>query len=137
MPDSTLLNTLTAVQQQVLQALVAGKSITAAAQEAGVHRTTVYLWTRQHPPFAWPPCSLPLRQPAQIQTLLCPSGSSVEGRLKLGEHLFSEQNPAISFKKTFRPLGFRPNPSASLGARALVGLSKSCHPRPWPRRSSN
>jgi len=50
--DSTLLNTLTAAQQQVLQTLVAGNSITAAAQEAGVHRTTVHLWTRQHPDFA-------------------------------------------------------------------------------------
>ena len=52
MPDSTDLNALTAVQQQVLQALVAGTSITAASQDAGVHRTSVHLWTRQHPHFA-------------------------------------------------------------------------------------
>ena len=37
--DSTLFDTLTAVQQQVLQALVAGQSI-AAAKEAGIHRST-------------------------------------------------------------------------------------------------
>ena len=52
MPDSTLFDTLTAVQQQVLQALVAGQSISAAAKEVGIHRSTVHLWTQKHPDFA-------------------------------------------------------------------------------------
>jgi len=52
MPLSSDPSALTAVQQQVLQTLVVGNSITAAAREAGIHRTTVHLWTRQHPHFA-------------------------------------------------------------------------------------
>ncbi len=39
------------VQTQVIAALVAGKSITAAAREAGVHRSTIYQWRREHPEF--------------------------------------------------------------------------------------
>ena len=50
--DPTLFDTLTAVQQQVLQALVAGQSISAAANQAGIHRSTVHLWTQKHPDFA-------------------------------------------------------------------------------------
>jgi transposase-like protein len=50
--DSTLLDTLTPVQVEVLEALVEGASITAAAQKGGVHRSTVHLWTRNHPAFA-------------------------------------------------------------------------------------
>ena len=50
--DSTLFDTLTAVQQQVLQALVAGESISSSAKEAGIHRSTVHLWTQKHPDFA-------------------------------------------------------------------------------------
>ena len=50
--DSTLFDTVTAVQQRVLQALVAGESISAAAKEAGIHRSTVHLWTQKHPGFA-------------------------------------------------------------------------------------
>ena len=50
--DSTLSATLTAVQQQVLQALVAGQSISAAAKAAGLHRSTIHLWNQKHPDFA-------------------------------------------------------------------------------------
>ncbi len=50
--DSTLFDTLTAVQQQVLQALVVGQSISAAAKEAGLHRSTIHLWSQKHPGFA-------------------------------------------------------------------------------------
>ena len=50
--NSTLFDTLTAVQQDVLQALVAGQSISAAAKAAGIHRSTVHLWTQKHPAFA-------------------------------------------------------------------------------------
>ena len=49
---STLFDTLTPIQVQVLQSLVAGLSVTAAAKEAGIHRTTVHLWTRTLPDFA-------------------------------------------------------------------------------------
>ena len=45
-PESSPLNTLSAQQQDVLKHLVAGKSVTAAARQVGVHRTTVHLWTR-------------------------------------------------------------------------------------------
>ena len=50
--QSTLFDTLTPIQVQVLQSLVAGFSVTAAAQEAGIHRTAVHLWTRTLPDFA-------------------------------------------------------------------------------------
>jgi uncharacterized protein YecA (UPF0149 family) len=50
--DSTLLDTLTPVQAEVLKLLVAGSTISAAANEAGVHRSTVHLWTRNHPAFS-------------------------------------------------------------------------------------
>ena len=50
--QSTQFDTLTPIQIQVLQSLVAGLSISAAAREAGVHRTTVHLWTRTLPDFA-------------------------------------------------------------------------------------
>ena len=51
-PDSTLLDTLTPSQIDVLKALVDGLSITKAAEIGGVHRSTVHLWTRHHPAFA-------------------------------------------------------------------------------------
>ena len=47
--DSTLFDTLTAIQQDVLQALVAGQSISAAAKAAGIHRSTVHRWTQNTP----------------------------------------------------------------------------------------
>jgi hypothetical protein len=50
--NSTHLDTLTPVQTEVLKALVEGLSITAAAERGGVHRSTVHLWTRDHPTFA-------------------------------------------------------------------------------------
>ena len=49
---SSQFDTLTPIQNQVLASLVAGLSVTAAAREAGVHRTTVHLWTRSLPDFA-------------------------------------------------------------------------------------
>lgn len=97
MPDSTLLNTLTAVQQQVLQALVAGKSITAAAQEAGVHRTTVHLWTRQHPHFACAP--LDARQ-EKADRLLDELTDLADLAINTFRHLLSDENasPATRLK---------------------------------------
>ena len=50
--ESTHFDTLTPIQLQVLESLVAGHSVTAAANEAGIHRTTVHLWTRTLPHFA-------------------------------------------------------------------------------------
>ncbi len=50
--QSTQFDTLTPIQVQVLNSLVTGRSISAAAREAGVHRTTVHLWTRTLPDFA-------------------------------------------------------------------------------------
>jgi transposase-like protein len=45
------MQSLTAKQLDVLQALSSGQSVTAAADSAGVHRTTVYHWTRTIPEF--------------------------------------------------------------------------------------
>ena len=50
--ESSIFDALTAVQQDVLQALVAGQSISAAAKAAGIHRSTVHLWTQKHPAFS-------------------------------------------------------------------------------------
>ena len=50
--ESSILDALTAVQQDVLQALVAGQSISAAAKAAGIHRSSVHLWTQKHSAFA-------------------------------------------------------------------------------------
>lgn len=38
-------------QRAALTALVSGSSLTDAASQAGVHRSTVHLWTREHPIF--------------------------------------------------------------------------------------
>lgn len=51
-PNSTLLDTLTPIQAEVLKALAEGLSMTSAAAHGGVHRSTVYLWTRNIPAFA-------------------------------------------------------------------------------------
>ncbi len=50
--NSALLDTLTPVQIEVLKSLAEGASVTAAAEKSGVHRSTVHLWTRDHPTFA-------------------------------------------------------------------------------------
>jgi transposase-like protein len=44
-------NGLTPTQAQVLQLLAGGMSISDAARQAGVARTTVYYWTRTHDDF--------------------------------------------------------------------------------------
>lgn len=50
--NSTPFDTLTPKQSDVLQALAEGLSVTAAAARAGVHRSSVHLWTRDHPTFS-------------------------------------------------------------------------------------
>jgi AcrR family transcriptional regulator len=45
-------STLTPVQAQVVAALAQGSTVTAAAQAAGLHRTTVYQWLKSQPEFA-------------------------------------------------------------------------------------
>ena len=50
--DSTLLDTLTPVQAEVLKLLVAGTTISATAKQAGVHPSTAHPWTRNHPAFS-------------------------------------------------------------------------------------
>lgn len=42
---------LTPIQMQVLQSLASGSSVSAAAEQAGLHRSTIYLWTRSVPGF--------------------------------------------------------------------------------------
>jgi hypothetical protein len=43
--------TLTPTQAQVIAALAKGQTITAAAREAGIHRTTIHHWLRIEPDF--------------------------------------------------------------------------------------
>jgi hypothetical protein len=43
--------TLTPIQAQVVAALAKGQTITAAAREAGIHRTTIHHWHRTEPAF--------------------------------------------------------------------------------------
>ncbi len=50
--DSTLLDNLTPTQAEVLKLLAAGSTVSAAARQGGVHRSTIHLWTRHHPPFS-------------------------------------------------------------------------------------
>lgn len=45
------MQSLTPLQLQVIQALLSGQSITAAADAAGIHRTTIHHWTRTIPEF--------------------------------------------------------------------------------------
>lgn len=46
------MNTLTPQQAKILQALLEGKSITAAARDHGVHRATIHNWCGEHTQFA-------------------------------------------------------------------------------------
>ncbi|MFN7939378.1 MAG: SEC-C metal-binding domain-containing protein [Bryobacteraceae bacterium] len=45
------MQSLTAIQLQVIEALSSGLSVTAAADAAGLHRTTVHHWSRNIPEF--------------------------------------------------------------------------------------
>ena len=90
--DPTLFDTLTAVQQQVLQALVAGESISAAAKEAGIHRSTVHLWTQKHADFAR---ALLAARHHRVEFLLDELGSLADLALDTFRHILSdEQAPA-------------------------------------------
>src|SRR6266478_5231203 len=42
---------LSPVQAQVIEALAQGQTVTAAAEKAGVHRTTIHNWIRNQPQF--------------------------------------------------------------------------------------
>lgn len=48
---STKFTPLTPLQMQVVQSLASGSSVSAAAEQAGLHRSTIYLWTRSIPGF--------------------------------------------------------------------------------------
>ena len=90
--QSTQFDTLTPIQIQVLQSLVAGLSISAAAREAGVHRTTVHLWTRTLPDFAR--ALLTLRQQRADQ-IIDELGALADLALDTFRHILSdEQAPA-------------------------------------------
>src|SRR6266571_8090380 len=43
--------TLSPVQAQVIEALAQGQTVSAAAEKAGVHRTTIHNWIRNQPQF--------------------------------------------------------------------------------------
>src|SRR5438876_768259 len=42
---------LTTIQSTVLTGLLAGKSVSAVARENDIHRSTIYLWRKEHPYF--------------------------------------------------------------------------------------
>ena len=42
---------LSPVQAQVIEALAQGQTVSAAAEKAGVHRTTIHHWIRNEPQF--------------------------------------------------------------------------------------
>ena len=43
---------LTVTQQKAIQLLLSGATVTAAARELGIDRTTIYVWRRSHPHFS-------------------------------------------------------------------------------------
>lgn len=47
-----LMPELTPIQAQVLAGLLAGKSVSAAARENGIHRSTIYNWRHEQPDFS-------------------------------------------------------------------------------------
>lgn len=55
MPDSTrqnsTLSTLSTEQQTVIAVLTDGRSVVAAAEAAGIHRTSIYQWMKHDGPF--------------------------------------------------------------------------------------
>ena len=107
--QSTQFDTLTPIQIQVLESLVAGRSISAAAREAGVHRTTFelqpgHLWTRTLPDFAR--ALLTLRQQRADQML---------------DELGDLADLAIN---TFRQILSDENTSASVRLKAAIEIAK-------------
>ena len=90
--ESSIPDALTAVQQDVLQVLVAGQSISAAAKEAGIHRSTVHLWTQKHPGFAR---ALLAARHQRADLLLDELGGLADLALDTFRHILSdEQAPA-------------------------------------------
>jgi hypothetical protein len=49
--ETTQLTTLSPVQAQVVAALAQGRTVTAAARAAGIHRSTIYEWLQTVPGF--------------------------------------------------------------------------------------
>ena len=47
-----MISTLTAVQNEIIERLASGQSVTRAAEACGIHRTTVHHWKRTNPEFA-------------------------------------------------------------------------------------
>ena len=102
--QSTQFDTLTPIQIRVLESLVAGLSISAAAKEVGIHRTTVHLWTRTLPDFAG--ALLTLRQQRADQLI---------------DELGDLADLAIN---TFRQILSDENASASVRLRAAIEIAK-------------
>ena len=93
--DSTLSDSLTALQQQVLQALVAGQSVSAAAKEAGVHRSTVHLWNQKHPAFAR---ALLAARHHRAELVLDELGSLADLALDTFRHILSDEHAPASVR---------------------------------------
>ena len=93
--DSTHFDTLTAVQQQVLQALVDGQSISAAAQAAGIHRSTIHLWTQKHPDFAR---ALLAARHHRAELVLDELGSLADLALNTFRHILSDEHAPASVR---------------------------------------
>ena len=93
--QSTQFDTLTPLQVQVLESLVAGLSVTAAAKQAGVHRTTVHLWTRTLPDFAR--ALLTLRQ-QRADRVMDELGDLAHLAINTFRQILSDENAASSVR---------------------------------------
>lgn len=92
---STQFDTLTPIQIQVLESLVAGRSVSAAAKEAGVHRTTVHLWTRTLPHFSRTLLTLRQQRSDQLQDEL---GDLAELAINTFRQILSDEQTSASIR---------------------------------------
>ena len=104
--QSSQFDTLTPIQVQVLQSLVAGQSFT-AAKEAGVHRTSVHPWTRTLPTS---PVKLVAQRPTTLSTAF--SDPAFE-KLDTGPRIAEIIDPPKTARPAPAPAAARSSPSAA------------------------
>ncbi len=102
---------LTPVQAQVVQALAAGRSVSAAARGAQLHRSTIHNWLKDQPAFA-----------AAVKT------ARESYRLELGDDLLDLAGDAL---QTLRSLISSPDTPPAVRLRAaLAVLERPTYPDP-------
>jgi hypothetical protein len=108
---STPPSNLTPVQAQVVQALAAGRSVSAAAREAQLHRSTIHNWLKDQPSFA-----------AAVKI------ARESYRLELGDDLLDLAGDALN---TLRSLISSPDTPPAVRLRAaLAALERPTYPDP-------